>query len=230
MSSQYAGLLHLLEITAVHPFDNARIAELLLRKLKLALRPSSSLASDEVHFIVSQGFHAYLRMSKAAGSVDTTLSPCFAQPSHGSQGPSVSCRHTSRMRPPRKARATRSRSKTAAVATVRNVEEDPALKSLVENLSCPSHDIRLASLELLRQIGDTQASVDCIDTMVQVEQLPLGLDQTRTIAMLLRNLGQQYASIDHSSWLGNGIPRFIFGMLNVKLSPVWDHAVEALPS
>jgi U3 small nucleolar RNA-associated protein 20 len=72
---KYAGLLQLLELTAVHPSTNARIAELLSRKLKLALRPSSSLASDEVHFIVSQGFHAYLRMTKAAGSIDKSLSP-----------------------------------------------------------------------------------------------------------------------------------------------------------
>ena len=225
---KYASLLHLLEITTVHPSTNARIAELLLRKLKLALRPSSSLASDEVHFIVSPGFHAYLRMSKAAGSVDSTLSPLLraAVPRFARSVGFLQAYLAYERSSPGRSHPVEKQDSSGSDGTA--AEEDPATTSLVENLSSPSHDIRLASLELLRQLGDTQASLDCIDTMVQVEQLPLGLDQTRTIAMLLRNLGQQYASIDHSSWLELGIPRFIFGMLTVKLSPVWDHAVEAL--
>ncbi|KAK9439036.1 HEAT repeat protein [Metarhizium brunneum] len=226
---KYAGLLQLLELTAVHPSTNARIAELLSRKLKLALRPSSSLASDEVHFIVSQGFHAYLRMSKAAGSIDTSLSPLL------------------RAAVPRFARsvgflqaylAYEKAHQTGAPATSDKMEitggdsptseEDPMVVSLVENLSSPSHEIRLASLELLKRMSETEALTNCVETMVQIEQMPLSHENTRTIAMHLRKIGLHYNAIDASTWLRDGIPRFIFGLLTVKLSPVWDEAVENL--
>lgn len=225
---KYAGLLQLLELTAVHPSTNARIAELLSRKLKLALRPSSSLASDEVHFIISQGFQAYLRMSKAAGSIDTSLSPLL------------------RAAVPRFARsvgflqAYLAYEKTQNGATVTSEkpeetggdsptpEEDPVIASLVENLSSPSHDIRLASLELLRQTSETDAVAECVDEMLQIEQTPLSHEHTRTIAMHLRKIAIYYNTIDASSWLRDGIPRFLFGLLTVKLSPIWDDAVENL--
>ncbi len=59
-----AALLHVLYLTSVHPATSARIAELLLKKLKLALRPSTSEPTDETIFLVTHGFRAYLRMSQ----------------------------------------------------------------------------------------------------------------------------------------------------------------------
>jgi U3 small nucleolar RNA-associated protein 20 len=224
---KYAALLRLLELASVHPSTNARIAELLLRKLKLALRPSSTLASDEVHFIVSQGFHAYLRMSKPGESVDSTLGPLlraavprFAQSvgfleaflayEEYLQGLEETGKHD-----------TPSTDSSSSY-------DDPVITSLVENLGAPSHEIRLASLKLLKQMNNLQGSHEFVDMMIEVEQLPLSLEHTRTIAMLLRKLGQKYASLDESSWLQKGVPNFAFGMLTVKLSPVWDDATEAL--
>ncbi|KAK2600264.1 U3 snoRNP protein [Conoideocrella luteorostrata] len=225
---KYAGLLQLLELTSVHPSTNARIAELLSRKLKLALRPSSSLATDEVNFIVSQGFHAYLRMSKAAGSVDTSLSPLlraavprFAR-SVGFLEAYLAYERTQKVVMP----ADEISDKTGCGSPIS--EEDPVITSLVENLSSPSHDIRLVSLELLKQINDVEKTTECVDVMLQVEQTPLTHEHTRTIAMHLRKIGQYYNTIDSSTWLKNGVPRFMFGMLTVKLSPVWDDAVENL--
>lgn len=225
---KYAGLLHLLELTAVHPSTNARIAELLSRKLKLALRPSSSLASDEVHFIVSQGFHAYLRMSKASDSIDTSLSPLLraAVPRFAHSIGFLKALLAYEM-------AQKDNSKTSdkaasASSESSGTEEDPATESLVENLSSPSHDIRHVSLQLLKHMNELGAMSECVDVMIQVEETPLALDQTRTIAMLLRKLVLQYGSVDTSTWLKVGIPRFMFGMLTVKLSPVWDDAVEGL--
>ncbi|EDN98400.1 hypothetical protein SS1G_13258 [Sclerotinia sclerotiorum 1980 UF-70] len=72
---KYNALLEILECTAVHPSTNARIAEILLRKLKLALRPSSSLAPEEAHFIVGRGFSSFSRMTRGAGEVDRALEP-----------------------------------------------------------------------------------------------------------------------------------------------------------
>lgn len=225
---QYAGLLQLLEVTAVHPSTNARIAELLLRKLKLALRPSSSLASDEVHFIVSRGFRAYLLMAKAGGPLDVSLSPLlraavrrFAR----SVGFLQAYLEYERLRLEGR-RETENQG--SPIGDEPTLSEDSATESLFENLSSPSHEIRLASIEHLKQFSDAKGMSECIDIMLEVERIPLRLDNTRTIAMLLRKLGQQYAPISSSSGLRTAIPRFIFGMLTVKLSPVWDSAIEVL--
>lgn len=223
---KYSGLLKILEVTTVHPSTNARIAELLLRKLKLALRPSSTLASDEVHFIVGQGFHAYLRMSKAAGSLDATLSPLlraaiprFAQ--------SVGFLHAYlAYEQIQQDTAIQRQDSTSSEGSAN--EEDPVVASLITNLSSPSHEIRLASLELLKQIGPVGETVDIVDTMISVEESPVALSHTRAIAMLLRKLGLNYASFEEGSWLQQAVPSFLFGMLTVKLSPVWDDAIETM--
>lgn len=225
---QYAALLQLLEMTVVHPSTNARIAELLLRKLKLALRPLSSLASDEVHFIVSQGFRAYLLMGRAGGPLDASLSPLLraAVPRFArSVGFLQAYLEYERFRPEGRRETGK---QDSPVSDESAPGEDSATESLFENLSSPSHEIRLASLELLKHFGDAQGVSGCVDIMLEVEQIPLRLDNTRTIAMLLRKVGQQYASVNTFSGLRTAIPRFIFGMLTVKLSPVWDSAVEVL--
>ncbi|KAM5355896.1 hypothetical protein ACJ41O_002542 [Fusarium nematophilum] len=221
---KYSALLRILELTTVHPSTNARIAELLLRKLKLALRPSSSLASDEVHFIVGQGFHAYLRMSKAAGSIDITLSPLLrAAVPRFAQSVGFLHAYLAYERLLRGNEATETQDSMSSDSSAS--EEDPVITSLIENLSSPSHDIRLASLELLKQLNPFP---DIIDIMIEVEQTPLDLGHSRTIAMLLRKLGQNYASFEDNSSLQQAVPAFLFGMLTVKLSPVWDDSVETM--
>ncbi|KAG6007162.1 hypothetical protein E4U21_006265 [Claviceps maximensis] len=225
---KYAGLLQLLELTSIHPSTNVRIAELLSRKLKLALRPSSSLATDEVNFIVSQGFHAYLRMSKAAGSVDTTLSPLLrAAVPRFARSVGFLDAYLAYEREQREAQKTDEIQSTPG-SDSSTTDEDPVIASLVENLSSPSHDIRLVSLELLKQMNVSESITECIEIMLQIEQSPLTHEHTRAIAMHLRKIGQHYNTIDSSSWLKNGIPRFMFGMLTVKLSPVWDDTAESL--
>ncbi|KAF5025020.1 hypothetical protein F66182_2888 [Fusarium sp. NRRL 66182] len=224
---KYSALLQILELTTVHPSTNARIAELLLRKLKLALRPSSTLASDEVHFIVGQGFHAYLRMSKAAGSADITLSPLLrAAVPRFSQSVSFLHAYLAYEELMQGKEIAKRQDSTSSDSSTN--EEDPVITSLIENLSSPSHDLRLASLNLLKTISPAPDSSNTVDTMIEVEETPLGLAHTRTIAMLLRKLGQNYASFDDCSWLQQAVPAFLFGMLTVKLSPVWDDAVSTM--
>ncbi|KAF4983763.1 hypothetical protein FZEAL_886, partial [Fusarium zealandicum] len=224
---KYSALLRILELTTVHPSTNARIAELLLRKLKLALRPSSSLATDEVHFIVSQGFHAYLRMSKAAGSVDSTLSPLLrAAVPRFAQSVGFLQAYLAYEDILRGNETTKRQDSTSSDGSA--TEEDPITSPLVENLSSPSHDLRLASLELLKTLNPLPDAFGTVDTMIEVEQTPLDLGHTRTIAMFLRKLGQNYASFEDKSWLLQAVPAFLFGMLTVKLSPVWDDSVETM--
>lgn len=224
---KYAALLRILELTAVHPSTNARIAELLLRKLKLALRPSSSLASDEVNFIVSQGFHAYLGMSKTAGSTDPKLAPLLraAVPRFAR---SVGFLRTYLAYEQTFPHGHEVDKHDGAGSDTSNSEDDLVIQSLVDNLSSPSHDIRLVSLELLKKMAPIPEQSQCVEIMLHVEQTPLNLEHTRSIAMYLRKLGQEYGSLPDATWLKQGIPNFMFGMLTINLSPVWDDSIEAM--
>ncbi|KAL1842085.1 hypothetical protein VTJ49DRAFT_6067 [Mycothermus thermophilus] len=221
---KYSARLRVLQATTVHPSTNARIAEVLLKKLKLALRPSSSLPTDEANFIVSDGFRAYLRMSAAAGSIDLTLAPLLR-----AAAPRF-CKSLAfldaLLEYEREVSAKKS-SDSASSDSARE-EEDPLIKCLTENLSTPSHELRLASLKILEVLEFAPDSNSALETMIQIEELPLNLQTVRAIAMHLRKLGQIYSHIPQDSWLIRAVPAFLFGMTTVPLAPVWDDAVEAM--
>ncbi|KXX80806.1 Small subunit processome component 20 [Madurella mycetomatis] len=224
---KYSARLRVLELTSVHPSTNARIAEVLLKKLKLALRPSSSLPTDEANFILSDGFRAYLRMCAAPGSVDISLAPLLraAAPRFCRSPAFLGALLAYEREISGKLQAT---PETNNGSDSQQEEGDPLVKSLTINLSAPSHDLRLASLKILAVLDATPNSNSALATMIQIEELPLNLQNVRTIAVHLRKLGQIYSHIDQSSWLIRAIPAFLFGMTTVPLSPVWDDAVEAM--
>ncbi|OHF03572.1 down-regulated in metastasis [Colletotrichum orchidophilum] len=223
---KYSALLDLLFSTTVHPSANAKIAELLLRKLRLALKPSTTLASDEVHFSISQGFHAYLRMSKAAGPVDPALDPLLraALPrfsrSVGFLDAYLTYTELTRNQPSSVDRQSNDSSESS--------EEDPVVEALIENLSAPSHELRLASLKILQQFESLPDEHQSLTLMLDIEHTALELASLRNVAMHLRKLGQNYSQLSEKSWLLKAIPSFMFGMLTVKLSPLWDDTITAL--
>jgi U3 small nucleolar RNA-associated protein 20 len=224
---KYSALLQVLESTSVHPSTNARIAELLLRKLKLALRPSSSLATDEANFIVSRGFRAYLRMAKASGNLDTTLSPLLraATPRFARLIVFLQALREYEREVPKAASTT---SDTSSKSGSESPQEDLFVKALTSNLCAPSHELRLASLQILETLETAPDQKSALAIMLQVEQTPLDLNNARGISVHVRKLGQVYGHLDDNSWLQQAIPAFLFGMMTVKLSPVWDDAVEAM--
>ncbi|RYP10219.1 hypothetical protein DL765_008181 [Monosporascus sp. GIB2] len=222
---KYSALLKVLESTTARPSTYGPIADILLRKLKLALRPSSSHATEEAHFIVSQGFAAYLRMSRVTGQVDSSIGPLLraaAPRYHRLTGfleamiAYQECVHNASSSPSR------------SDSSDSHENEDPLLKSLVENLSTPSHEHRLASLRLLGKLDLAPDQLECLAIMLQTEEMPLDLQSVRAITMYIRKLAMNYPQLTRDSWLQLAVPSFLFGMLTVRLAPVWDAAVDAL--
>src|SRR5262249_21645185 len=156
----------------VHPSTNARIAEILLRKLKLALRPSSSLAPEEANFIVGRGFTAFSRMMRGTGQDETLLPPLLraAAPRYsrlpnfleallayerGLQSPSAS--HSM------------DNQQVGALPVFLDSEigKEPLVDCLASNLSTESHDLRLLSLHLLEHFhGATNGHSEALSVMV----------------------------------------------------------------
>lgn len=219
---KYAALLRVLESTNVHPATSARIAELLLKKLKLALRPSSSLDTEETRFIVTQGFLAYLRMGKASGTVDSSLSPLLkaAAPRFSSSAVFLEALLEYENE---KMQHKKDRGSESPVS-----EDDPFVLALANNLARSSRPLRLASLRMFEVLPFTPDQDSCLSTMISVEQLPLDHQSPRAIANHLRRLAQSYSRLTEKSWLRLAVPAYLFGMLTIPLAPVWDEAVEAL--
>ncbi len=226
---KYNALLDVLEGTVVHPSTNARIAEILLRKLKLALRPSSSLAPEEANFIVGRGFSSYSRMSRGASEVEGALEPLLR----------AAAPRYSRLPNFLKAMldyetnlslSSKPKSPTRAKDGDEQADVDLLVVSLISNLSTASHDLRLLSLRLLEHLytADHGSSSDVLSVMIMVEQTPLDLQSARSASMHIRKLATMYPNQPPGSWLKDAIPSFCFGMLTVKYAQIWEDASASL--
>ena len=110
-----------------------------------------------------------------------------------------------------------------------NLDFDDLAQTLTQNLSCPHHSVRLLSLQLMSSLltkNDQQP--DVLKTAIAIENTTLTLQSARLASMHIRNMSSQYKSHSLDPWLSNAIPHFCFGLLNFKLSQVWEDAVEAL--
>ncbi|KAI1426596.1 armadillo-type protein [Xylaria sp. FL1777] len=225
---KYSALLRLLELTTVRPSTIGPIADVLLRKLKLALRPSQSPLTEEARFVVSQGFSAYLRMSKASGQLDYSLAPLL------------------RAATPRYYRLTGFLEAMLEYETMNGRGEDRSpqsqseesvgheggldlfLQCLVQSLSMPSHDHRITCLRLLTKLDSAPDELGCLALMLQTEETPVDLQNIRTLSMHIRNLAVVYPNLSEKSWLRHAVPYFLFGLTTVRVTPIWDSAIEAL--
>lgn len=233
---KYGALLEILECTTVHPSTSARVAEIILRKLKLALRPSSALAPAEAHFIVGRGFKAFCRMAKGTGEADVSLGPLLsaAAPRY-SRLPSfleamISYEVLSSASFGTAAKPLRGPLDASKWSADSNGDIDLLLASLVDNLPTEQHDLRLLSLRLLdenyRKFNGNNSEV--LTTMLVIEQTPLDLKSSRVLSMHIRTLASMYKQQSLDPLLRKIICFFCFGMLTVRLSKMWEDASAAL--
>ncbi|CZT47213.1 related to papaya ringspot virus polyprotein [Rhynchosporium secalis] len=226
---KYNALLEVLDCTVVHPATNARIAEILQRKLKLALRPSSSLAPEEANFIVGRGFSSFSRMTKGAGAVDRSLEPLLraAAPRYARLPnflEALLAYETSIASSPEPKAASPTKDMDS------DTDDDLLITSLISNLSTGSHDLRYLSLRLLDHIYTTEHGTESqpLSIMIMVENSTLDPQAVRSASMHIRKLATMYANEPAESWVKQAIPSFYFGMLTVKLRELWDQVAASL--
>jgi len=226
---KYNALLEVLDCTVVHPSTNARISEILLRKLKLALRPSSSLAPEEANFIVGRGFSSFSRMTKGAGEVDRALEPLLraAAPRYARLPQFLEALldyETSLASSPVPKSASPEKDSDS------DADADLLVTSLISNLSTDSHDLRYLSLRLLDHIYTIEhgSSSQCLSIMIMVENSTLDPQAVRSASMHIRKLATMYTNEPSDSWVKESIPAFCFGMLTVKLRELWEQVAASL--
>lgn len=102
-------------------------------------------------------------------------------------------------------------------------------RALMLCLSSPSHEIRLTALRILEILVGTDEDLrKILSVAILVEQTPLSLEHQRSIAMRIGQLAKLYPNISSDYWVGEAIPAFCFGLLQVRLASVWDDACSAL--
>lgn len=101
--------------------------------------------------------------------------------------------------------------------------------ALITNLAGPSHQLRLLSLKILRNLLQA-ASEDAspISLAVEIEESELTVQSARVISMQLRKLVILYPQIASRRWMAALVPHFCFGLFSKKLGPLWDDAAAAL--
>ncbi|KAF2031912.1 hypothetical protein EK21DRAFT_62225 [Setomelanomma holmii] len=102
-------------------------------------------------------------------------------------------------------------------------------KALMHCLGSPSHELRLTALRILEILaGNTEELRHVISVAILIEQTPLTLEHQRSIAMRIGQLAKLYLTVSSDAWVCEAVPTFCFGLLQVRLSSVWDDACSAL--
>ncbi|OJD19004.1 hypothetical protein AJ78_01033 [Emergomyces pasteurianus Ep9510] len=196
-----------------------QLAHCLHDQLKTAIGPSPNLESCQITFARGQGFLAYVRLATKLDSLDLHLWSMIV-----SKGPE--CSHC-----PVFLEAT-----LAYITACPNYDQAPDADlelfatTLINNLSGPSHEIRLLSLKILQILVSRADDIDdaYVELAIEIEESELTLQAARSLSMKVRKLAIAYPAASSQRWLGRIIPNFCFGLLSKRLASLWDDACEAI--
>ncbi|KAL8716003.1 MAG: hypothetical protein Q9220_000670 [cf. Caloplaca sp. 1 TL-2023] len=107
---------------------------------------------------------------------------------------------------------------------------DSLVEQVTENLHSSSYILRNLSLQIISRafIRIYGSEADILATALTIENMPLDLKSARTISMYVRKLASQYKDGNIHHWLQKAIIHFCFGLQTLKLSPIWNDAIEVL--
>lgn len=102
--------------------------------------------------------------------------------------------------------------------------------ALIDNLTSPSHSLRLLSLKILSQFTKLMAENDqgAIAIAIEIEESELTLQTARFLSMQIRKLGLLYPQIVSHNWFSKLVPKFCFGLFSKQLAQLWADSAEAL--
>ena len=222
---KYSALLRVLDCSTVQASTSSKISHILLKKLKLSLRPSTLPITSEAHFIVTQGFEAYVKLTQTASSIDPSLSPLLkaATPRFNKLPAFLDAMVQYE-------RAVKSYADTKDMdSSSPQDNEDPLLICLIHNLTSPSSRLRLLSLRLLEQLHRAGDQFESLATMIQIEETSFDFQNCRMVtSVLMQRLSQAFLKLPAESWLAKAIPAHFFGLLTARISPISKAAVNYL--
>ena len=94
---------------------------------------------------------------------------------------------------------------------------------LLQNLSYPSHMIRLISLRILSTAYAHMSSHELINAMLNIEATSCTVENIRSMSMAIRRL-PLLSSLEHDEMM----IAFCLGLLTINFSPIWPEACGVL--
>lgn len=115
-------------------------------------------------------------------------------------------------------------------ASLLDLTDDATIGALMDCASCPDHSMRLTTLQILDcvETAKSKKPSDILQLAISIESTIPSVDTIRTITMHLRNLTKLYHDLEAHSYLLKVIPTFCFGLLHVRLAPIWDSVCNTL--
>ncbi|OJJ45411.1 hypothetical protein ASPZODRAFT_17627 [Penicilliopsis zonata CBS 506.65] len=190
-------------------------------QLLVAFKSEESLSDSSKVFFHGQGFKTYVELAVQSGDLDTTLWGSIT----------LAAANYSRLPLFLDGVLTYISACTEGINIQESSIEEFA-NSLITNLAGPSHQSRLLSLKILREliVRVHKEDPEPVDLAIEVEESPLTLQSHRTLAMHVRKLAILYPQVSSRKWMATLIPHFCFGLFSKKMTPLWDDAAAALKS
>ena len=126
---------------------------------------------------------------------------------------------------------------------VESMDEDEALTELFEshsnhiedlttNLVLPDSKLRYETLKLFSSIWTIQGKETprLLNECKIIEEIPLTLQNARDITVRIRSMGEDYRSNSSDVFVTKMFFRYLFGLLTIRFSPVWEGVYEILPT
>ena len=106
------------------------------------------------------------------------------------------------------------------------------LLKICDNLILPNKYIRVESFFLIQTLSLISSNkfevFDCLNTLCLIEDIPHDLTSARDIQMRLRNMVSEYIKKD-TTLISNRICfNYLFGLLTIRFSPIFDTIIESL--
>ena len=118
----------------------------------------------------------------------------------------------------------------AQLKTILTENEDTFVR-LGDNLTLPNRELRYASITLVITAFELQGTEvpRYLHEMKIVEDIPLTLQNARDITTRIRNAGKEFSKTTPGSLMGGFFLKYLFGLLTIRFSPVWDGVYEIIP-
>ncbi|KAH3901068.1 Utp20p SCDLUD_002542 [Saccharomycodes ludwigii] len=104
---------------------------------------------------------------------------------------------------------------------------------LTENLVLPNPKLRYETLKLIikmLEIANYSNEIpNFIKSLLIMEEIPQTLQNARDLTFRLRGLGGDFAKSDPNDMFSSIFFKYLFGLLTVRFSPIWDGIYEILP-
>ncbi|CCE61523.1 hypothetical protein TPHA_0A04500 [Tetrapisispora phaffii CBS 4417] len=107
-----------------------------------------------------------------------------------------------------------------------------SILALITNLSLPDSKIRYETMILLSKLLELQGyeTPNLLNECKIIEEIPLTLQNARDITVRIRKMGEVYQSVTTDDFVTKVFFNYLFGLLTIRFSPVWEGVFEILPN